>query len=198
MKTSEAIDQISTALASAQAEITNPVKDAENPHFKSSYADLAGGLSVARPVLAKHGIAIIQATTMDGDVMMLETRLAHKSGQWVATDYPVCRFPSPQQQIGSALTYARRYSLFSLVGIAGEDDDGNEASKTQTPAPPKKAGPATITPEQVEALDNLIEEVGADRAKFLRFFKAEKIEALQADLFFEAVQMLEAKRPKAA
>lgn len=197
MKTSEAIDQISTALAAAQAEITNPVKDSENPHFKSTYADLAGGLSVARPVLAKHGIAIIQATSLDGDVMMLETRLAHKSGQWVATDYPVCKFPIPQQQAGSALTYARRYSLFSLVGIAGEDDDGNEASKVATPAPAKKEV-ATITAEQVESLSNLIDEVKANRAKFVGFFNIKQLEALPAERFFEAVQMLEAKRQKAA
>lgn len=141
MKTSESINEVATALAAAQAEIQNPVKDAENPHFRSTYADLAGGLSVARPILAKHGIAIVQATSMEGDVMLLETRLIHKSGQWVGEDYPVCRFPAKQQEIGSALTYARRYSLFSIVGIAGEDDDGNEASKAETPAPRKQQPP---------------------------------------------------------
>lgn len=137
MNTSEQINELATALASAQAEIRNPAKDAVNPHFKSNYADLAGGLDCVRPVLAKHGLSIVQSTGMDGDMMLLTTRLLHKSGQWIESVYPVARFPAQQQQIGSALTYSRRYSLFALAGIAGtdDDDDGNAASRDKVPAP---------------------------------------------------------------
>jgi hypothetical protein len=141
MRTSEQIDQIATALAKAQGAIQNPAKDSENPHFKSKYADLSGGLNVVRPILSQNGIAVVQMTRMDGDLMMLDTRLAHSSGQWIESDYPVCRFPAKQQEVGSALTYARRYSLFAAAGIAGEDDDGNEASKSETPAPPRREAP---------------------------------------------------------
>lgn len=140
MNTSEQISEFAKAMAAAQVEIANPVKNAENPHFKSSYVDLAGGLNEVRPILASHGIAILQSTFAENDYMMLTTRLLHTSGQWIESVYPVCKFPARQQEIGSALTYARRYSLFALAGIAGadDDDDGNEASKEKTPAPPKK------------------------------------------------------------
>ncbi len=137
MQTSEHIDQIAMALAAAQAEIQNPAKDATNPHFKSTYADLPSGLKAIRPALSKHGIAVLQMTRMDGECMYLDTRLAHKSGQWIGSSYYVARFPVKHQEAGSALTYARRYALFALVGIAGDDDDddGNAASTDRTPAP---------------------------------------------------------------
>ena len=152
MLSSENINEIAAALAKAQAAIQNPKKESENPNFKSRYADLATGLDAVRGVLASHAIALMQPTYMDGDLMMLETRLVHSSGQWVASTYPVCRFPARQQEVGSALTYARRYSMFALVGIAGDDDDGNEASKSETPAPARKtvATPASepVDPEE--------------------------------------------------
>lgn len=131
MNTSQEINELAKALAAAQAEIRNPQKEALNPHFKSRYTDLAGGLDAVRPVLAKHGLAIVQSTDMEGDMMMLTTRLLHSSGQWIESVYPVARFPAQHQQIGSALTYSRRYSLFALAGVAGtdDDDDGNDASK---------------------------------------------------------------------
>lgn len=136
MKTSETLTEFATAMAAAQAEMENPAKDTINGHFKSRYADLAGGLNTIRPVLAKHAITVLQTTCLDGDLMLLTTRLLHKSGQWVESVHPVCKFPARQQEVGSALTYARRYSLFALAGVAGEDDDddGNEASKDKTPA----------------------------------------------------------------
>lgn len=148
MRTSEQINEIAAALAKAQAAIKNPAKESENPHFKSRYADLATGLEAVRGPLATNAIALMQAEYMEGDILMLETRLAHSSGQWIASHYPVCKFPVRHQEAGSALTYARRYSLFALVGIAGDDDDGNEASKTETPAPRKPAKPAVPTAAQ--------------------------------------------------
>ena len=133
MKTSEATNEISAALAKAQGEIQNPTKDSVNPHFRSSYADLSGGINAIRTPLSANGIAFIQPTRLDGDLLIVETRLSHSSGQWMESEYPACRFPLKPQEVGSAITYARRYSLFALVGIAGEDDDGNEANKSETP-----------------------------------------------------------------
>lgn len=139
MLTSENINEIAAALAKAQSVIVNPAKDSENPHFKSRYADLAAGLNVVRPALSAHSVTFTQITRMDVDVMMLDTRFIHSSGQWIEGEFPVCKFPAPPQQIGSALSYARRYSLFAMVGIAGDDDDGNEASRSETPVPPRSA-----------------------------------------------------------
>lgn len=150
MLTSEGINEIAGALAKAQAAIQNPKKESENPHFKSRYADLATGIDAVRLALAAQAIVVVQATSMDGDMMMLETRLVHSSGQWFGSIYPVCKFPARQQEIGSALTFSRRYSLFALAGIAGDDDDGNEASKVETPAP--KVKPRTSPPAR-EAID---------------------------------------------
>lgn len=136
MNTSENFGELAAALAKAQGEMENPAKDAENPFFHNKYADMASGLNVIRPALSKHGLCVVQVTRMDDDFLMLDTRLIHASGQWIEATYPVCKFPAEQQKAGSALTYVRRYSLFALVGIAGEaEDDGNEASKKPTESP---------------------------------------------------------------
>lgn len=134
MKTSEQINEITAALAKAQGEITNPSKDSQNPHFRNFYADLTSGINAIRGALTKHGLAYLQATRLDGDIFMVDTRISHASGQWIESEYPACKFPAKPQEVGSALTYARRYSLFAIVGIAGEDDDGEAANKTETPA----------------------------------------------------------------
>ena len=127
---SDRIDAISAALAKAQGQIANPGKTALNPHFKSQYADLSAGLNAIRAALSANGIAVVQQTRMHGDTLMLMTVLSHASGQWIGSEWPVVKLPAPPQVIGSALTYARRYTLFAIVGIAGEgdDDDGNAAS----------------------------------------------------------------------
>lgn len=137
MNTSEQINEIAAALAKAHGEMDNPVKDAVNPHFGKAYADLSGGLNAVRGPLSKYGIAVVQATRIENDGwLVLDTRLVHSSGQWIGSEYPVCKLPVPPQQAGSALTYARRYALFALAGVAGEDDDANDASGHGKPPPP--------------------------------------------------------------
>jgi ERF superfamily len=140
--------KLADALAKAQAKISNPAKTALNPHFKSNYANLATGIDSIRAALGEQGIAFVQTTAMRGEMMVLYTRLIHSSGEWVGSEWPVAAYSkvSPQQ-MGSALTYARRYSLFSIVGIAGhdDDDDGNIASsppaRPATPPPPPPPPP---------------------------------------------------------
>lgn len=134
MKTSEQINEISAALAKALAVITNPTKDATNPHFRSKYATLDTGLNVIREALSKVGISFVQATRIEGEMLMLDSRIMF-GNQWIESEYPVIKFPAKQQEIGSALTYARRYSLFALVGVAGEEDDDANAVSAPTPAP---------------------------------------------------------------
>jgi hypothetical protein len=143
MKTSETINEISAALAKAQGKINNPDKNKENPAFKaggkvSTYADLTSGINAIKGPLSECGIAIVQATRLVGDVLVVDTNLSHASGQWMESEYPVCRFPAKPQEAMSALTYARRAALFSMVGIAGEDDDGNAANHSETPAAKKQ------------------------------------------------------------
>jgi len=125
MKTSEQISELAAALAAAQGMMENAVMNRVNPHFKSKYADLAAIFDAARKPLSANGLAIVQ-TIGDG---VLHTRLLHTSGQWIASEHPLPMSGKPQE-IGSALTYARRYSLSALIGIAAdEDDDANAAEK---------------------------------------------------------------------
>jgi hypothetical protein len=136
MNSSEQINEIAAAISKAQATLVNPIKSSVNPHFKSKYADLASGLEIVRKELSAVGVAVLQPTIIsDNGTLISETRLVHSSGQWVASHWPIGPFTPDQQKMGSASTYARRYGLFSLVGIAGDaDDDGNEASKPEPAA----------------------------------------------------------------
>ena len=143
MRTSDATDKIDAALAKAQGELENPLKDATNPHFRSKYATLDAGLNIVRSVLSKHGISVTQPTGFEDGVLMLYTRLAC-AGQWIQAEYPVSQFPVKQQELGSCLTYSRRYSLFSLVGIAGEEDDDANAATSPTPAPKRATKTETV------------------------------------------------------
>src|SRR5262245_15267041 len=134
-RSSESIGAIAAALAKAQAELTNPEKSLIGIIVPSSprdvgrafrYAPLSSGLDIARKSLGRHAIAIVQSTAIDKDagLVRLNTVLAHSSGEWLASEWPVCPIgdTASPQRMGAALTYARRYALFTLVGIAGEDD----------------------------------------------------------------------------
>ena len=146
MKTSESIEHLSTALAAAQGALKNPPKNKINPHFKSRYVDLSDGLDAIRECYAKHGLAFVQGTSVMDGIIILNTRIVHKSGQWLESDYPVGGLGRPQE-MGSAMTYARRYSLFGLVGVAGEDDDDGNAAQAADAAPVKaKAAPKQMEP----------------------------------------------------
>ncbi len=139
MQTSVECDKIYAALAAAQGEMTDPVKSKYNPHFKNNYADVQDGLEAIRPVLSKHGLAVIQSTSMehlsmeDGVIVLtliVTTRLVHASGQWVQGVYPVGTVGTPHQQMMANLTYSRRAGLFGLVGIAPDDQDGEGTGTT--------------------------------------------------------------------
>jgi hypothetical protein len=132
---SESIGAIAAALAKAQAELTNPEKSLSGILPASSsqgqdrtfrYAPLSSGLDIVRKCLGRHEIAAMQTTAIDAEsgLIYLTTVLAHSSGEWVSSDWPVCPLTETAEphRMGAALTYARRYALFTLVGIAGEDD----------------------------------------------------------------------------
>ena len=128
MNTSETLDALAAALSKAQGAMTNASLNKENPFFKSKYADLAGIRDTVTPELAKNGIAVVQYTTMGEGCLIVCTRLIHTSGQWIESQYPITADTNKPQAMGSAMTYARRYSLSAICGISSEaDDDGNEA-----------------------------------------------------------------------
>lgn len=121
--------ELGTALAKAQAEIKAALKDSKNPHFKSSYADLTSVWDACRAALTKNGLSVIQKTDFSEGEVWLETMLLHSSGENITGRYPLRPQQQTPQGYGSALTYARRYSLAAMVGVvADEDDDGNAAS----------------------------------------------------------------------
>ena len=134
-RSSDTIATIAAALAKAQVELTNPEKSLvatiRSPFPREAgrtfrYAPLSSGLDIIRKSLGRHEIATIQSTDIDKEVglLRLTTILAHSSGEWVSSEWPVCQISdiASAQRMGAALTYARRYALFALVGIAGEDD----------------------------------------------------------------------------
>jgi hypothetical protein len=128
MQSSEQINELATALAKAQGEITGALKDSANPFFKSKYADLASCWDACRAALSKNGLAVVQAPGTEATVTYLTTTLLHSSGQWMRSSLIVTPKDDTPQAMGSALTYARRYALTAMVGIAQVDDDGNAAS----------------------------------------------------------------------
>ena len=137
MKTSESIDKLAPALNKAQAEMLPLTKDSANPFFKSKYADLHSVTSACYPALQANGICVIQSNRLDGSTIIVSTRLLHISCQWIETECVIPAVKADAQAYGSAYTYGRRYGLQAAVGLAPEDDDGNQATKSAAPA--KKA-----------------------------------------------------------
>lgn len=135
------------ALAAAQAQMGKAIKDASNPAFRSKYADLASVMDACLPALNANGVAVYQPTIDDETGRFVETILAHESGETIKCRVPLIVQKNDMQGYGSAVTYARRYGLMCMAGIAPEDDDGNAAAKAAPQEAPRQAkGP---TPEQV-------------------------------------------------
>jgi hypothetical protein len=161
MQCSENIAEIASALARAQIELANPEKSAlghitepSGRDVRFRYASLASGLDIVRKTLGGHKIAIVQTTDVDRalGLVNLTTKLMHASGQWLSSEWPVCRLAdtAAPRRMGAALTYARRYALFAMVGIAGEDDlDAPEFEDTVAARTPSRvdASQTACSPE---------------------------------------------------
>jgi len=150
-RSSDSVAALASALAKAQAELVNPEKSLTatirsgrpgEGERSFRYAPLSSGLDIVRKTLGQHEIATVQTTAIDqaAGIVNLTTMLAHASGEWIASDWPVCAVAETAnpQRMGAALTYARRYALFTLVGIAGEDD--LDAPDLCTAPPPRSDG----------------------------------------------------------
>src|SRR6184192_1779548 len=163
-RSSESVAALASALAKAQAELVNPEKSLTatirsgrpgEGERSFRYAPLSSGLDIVRKTLGQHEIATVQTTAVDqaAGLVNLTTTLAHASGEWIASEWPVCPIAemANPQRMGAALTYARRYALFTLVGIAGEDDldapdlhdglDGSLRPAVRSDEPGPHAGP---------------------------------------------------------
>lgn len=133
------IGKLAEALAKAQGEMSGARADSENPYFKSTYADLSSVWEACRGPLSKNGLAVIQTTAAADQGVKVVTTLAHSSGQWIRGELTMRPVKNDPQGIGSALTYARRYSLSGMVGIAPVEDDDGEGAMGRDTKPKKRA-----------------------------------------------------------
>ena len=219
-RSSESVAAIATALAKAQIELSNPEKAMVGTVYNSRsdspqsfrYASLSSGLDTIRKTLGGHQIAITQTTDMDwaSGTLNLTTVLLHTSGEWISSHWPVCQLSetSAPRRMGAALTYARRYALFTMVGIAGEDDldapsdVGNDAgdglnaflfSRTPNSVPAAPARPGQLQ-AQNGTTPSLQEKPGAEQSATIRAQLIQEIETLpEDDLQLRAVGILKAK-----
>lgn len=131
MNHSEQLNELGAALAKSQGQIEGAKKDSSNPFFKSKYADLASVWDACRAQLSGNGLSVTQCPEESENGVAIETMLLHSSGQWIKSRYTMPVSKIDAQAVGSAITYARRYALAAIVGIAPEDDDGNSATKAK-------------------------------------------------------------------
>jgi hypothetical protein len=177
MNQSESIAALAAALSKAQASITGALKDSANPFFKSKYADLASCWDACRKPLTDNGLAVIQTIEAGEGRAVLVTTLCHASGEWIKSYCPILtKDDSPQGQ-GSGITYARRYALAAIVGLAQIDDDAEAAQgrhKVSVPQNPELLAKiaATATAEELSKLYNAVPQ--DVREAHIEVFKARK------------------------
>lgn len=156
---------IAAALVKAQKEFGPALKSSSNPHFKSRYADLAACVEAVIDALNNNGIALVQNTHECDSGVIVETQFIHESGEVLsAGKLHVPSSKNDAQGYGSALTYARRYSLMAACGIAPEDDDGNAAAASAPKAKPVAAPVKTLGTNEIQTIKTLAERVGTDVA----------------------------------
>jgi hypothetical protein len=217
-RSSENVAAIATALAKAQTELSNPEKamigTIYNARSESSqsfrYASLSSGLDIIRKVLGGQQIAVAQTTDIDraNGTVNLTTLLLHTSGEWISSDWPVCQLSetSAPRRMGAALTYARRYALFTMVGIAGEDDldspdiANNEPQRDRVfeVSPNSNPEPALAHSSQRRTVNPAApavpEKSGAEESATIRVQLIHEIQTLpQGELQSRAIAILKAK-----
>ena len=171
MNQSEQINELAAALAKAQGQITGALKDSANPFFKSKYADLASCWDACRKQLTDNGLSVVQTTEVTDGHVCVVTTLAHSSGQWMRGYLPVkAKDDGPQAQ-GSGITYARRYALAAIVGLAQIDDDAEAAQHRNAD---KMSEPARVDTKQANGYAKRITDaIGTDNEALVRELMAE-------------------------
>lgn len=187
MQTSENINELAAALAVAQGQMGGAIKGADNPFFKSKYADLGSVIAAAKDPLAENGLSYVQFPFSINGEVGVTTRLMHSSGQWLESMFSIPAPKTDAHTYGSLVTYCRRFSLQSALGIPAEDDDGNAVTQ---------AAKSAITTEQVHSVKAMLELTESDEGKFLKAYNIKSLEQMTADQFKHAIPLLEKKRLK--
>lgn len=167
---SENIDQLISAMSKVQSQLRVAVKDSFNPHYKNKYADLGCVWEACREPLAHNGLAVIQSISQEDGKQMLVTTLAHISGQWMKSTMALPLIKPGAQELGSCITYCRRYSLAAMVGIyQGDDDDAEKADRSVREKSEKRpfskemiAAVAPFFAQDAEAVQIVKEKIGVD------------------------------------
>ena len=191
---------IASALVKAKKEFDPAIKSSVNPHYRNRYADLAACIEAVDSALLNHGIFLYQETHEDSVGVTIETIFLHESGESIRCGkLHVPASKSDAQGYGSALSYARRYSLMAACGIAPEDDDGNAASNTRQPARQQPAQ-QKLTKAQAEEITSLINEKGTDFVEFMAWiskgagFECKSLADVPADAYPHAIKALKGKQ----
>jgi len=216
MNKSDSIKELAGALVKAQASITAAHKTANNPFFKSKYADLSSIINAVKGPLLEQGITYVQGVQDAEEGVAVETMLIHTSGEWVSSTLRIPASKQDAQGYGSAISYGRRYGLQAMCGVPAEDDDGNAATATVEPPRAKKsypapqptaappaassssdkaagAGPRLINADQAIAIEDRCREVGVTVAAFCKQAKIDRISQLQASRYDGALEWLDSK-----
>jgi len=201
---SEKLKELFTALAKAQGEMKSAQLSSENPYFKSKYADLNELIKTSRPALSKNGLSVIQQILPNEDGQnILNSLLCHSSGEWISTQMKILPPKADIQSLGSYITYLRRYSYASLVGIttADADDDGEIAVATHrklyakgtalnTKYNPKENKYETITKEQLEELEYELAAYSDIAEQILDGFKIQSLADMPKSKFLPAISRI--------
>lgn len=181
------------AMAKAFPKIEGALKDSKNPHFKSTYADLSSVVSAIKPALSENGMFFAQITHEQAGGVCIETIVCHESGEQMSFGklfVPASK--NDAQGYGSALTYARRYSLMTAFGVCPEDDDGNAAAKSaQKSQDHAQSESEPISKAQWTTIVALVESTQSNADAILKHFKVDNLKKLTAAQAIKAINQLE-------
>lgn len=193
MKTSESVMKIAEAIVKASADINHATYDSTNPHFNSKFASLESVIDTSKTLLLAHGVIVLQGVNAD----MLVTRLQHVSGEFFETELKLILSKQDMQAMGSAITYARRYSLAAMLNISQTDDDGNDAGKESSnskkdSSPKSTPKPAADENKKLAAKDDLVrifkafQSLAVSEAQLLKHIGRSKADQITHD---EVIQL---------
>lgn len=180
MKTSNEINELAAAMAIAQGQMGAAYKNSSNPHFKSSFADLASIGDVIKQPLSDNGLSVVQFPINNEQGVAITTRVMHKSGQWIEESFGIKPVKAGPQEYGSLISYFRRYALAAIFAIPQTDDDAN-AIQLAAEAPQKPVD--AITGDQVKALVNLLAGDEKLRTQLMDAYGISQLEHLQSNQF---------------
>ena len=180
MKTSNEINELAAAMAIAQGQMGAAYKNSSNPHFKSSFADLASISDVIKQPLSDNGLSVVQFPINNEQGVAITTRVMHKSGQWIEESFGIKPVKAGPQEYGSLISYFRRYALAAIFAIPQTDDDAN-AMQLAAEAPKKPVD--AITDDQVKALVNLLGDDEKLKAQLMDAYGIAQLEHLQSNQF---------------